>query len=166
MGQLPPAALGKAGNFCSRDGRVGGAVFTAAWPSLPHLSQRGPSSWTAVAPSLSRRSAPLCHTQLGRPESFSPNPSFSFYCLKFSGRISVSVSPKIFINCSMWLLLSYRVCRELQLANPWPENPAGFQQGLISVLPAGQLSSPQISPNLSASLAQLLPPDCSFSQLT
>ena len=27
MGQLPPAALGEAGNFCSRDGRAGAAVL-------------------------------------------------------------------------------------------------------------------------------------------
>lgn len=48
---------------------------------LPHLTRRELSLWTGAAPSPGRCSVPRCHTQLGMPEPFSPNPSFSVYCL-------------------------------------------------------------------------------------
>lgn len=80
-GQLSPAALEKSGHFCPREGRAGGNFFRQPRLISPHLTRPGPSSWTVAALSPGRCSVPLCHTQLGMPEPFSPNPSFSVYCL-------------------------------------------------------------------------------------
>ena len=93
---------------------LAGLLFSAARPSPPHLSQRAPSLWTAVAVSWQTfcstvsRSASKAWILLTKPFLF------ILLSLKFPGRISVSISSKIFINCS---IVAFTLLSSLQRAS-------------------------------------------------